>query len=67
MKKGRILKASSDDYIKIINIPDDVMQFFEGLQKKYKHDSFIFDLNPLNFDDEEPIDTEITIYDDYVE
>lgn len=67
MKTGRIVKTSSDDFCKMINVPDEVMDFFDKLAKKYRHRAFVIEINPTTWIEETKADIEIEIYDDYRE
>lgn len=65
MKNGRVVKASDYKYVKTVDVPEEVIEFFECLKSKYKHNDFIVDINP--FKGETEINIEIMVYDDYVE
>ena len=67
MKKGRIVKTSSDYFCKIVNVPDEVITYFEQLAKKYNNNSFVIDIKPWFFEGEEKVDIEVEVYDDYRE
>lgn len=49
MRTGRIVKASNTDYVKMVNVPDEVVNFFKELSKKYKEYSFIVETNPETY------------------
>lgn len=67
MKIGRIVKASDYNYVKMVNVPDEVVNFFKELSKKYKEYSFIVETNPENYQGAMKANIEVTVYDDYVE
>lgn len=64
---GRIAIASDDCYVKLIEIPEAVANFFENLRKEYQENAFIVDLNPYNYSNFPKADMEIKVYDSWVE
>ena len=67
MKTGRIVKTSSDDFCKMINVPDEVVEFFDKLTTKYHHYKFVVKIDPDTYEAGTEADIEIEIYDDYRE
>ena len=67
MKTGRIVKASNDNYVKMVNVPDEVVHFFKELTKKYKEYSFIVETDPETYQEGTAASIEVMVYDDYVE
>lgn len=67
MAIGRIVKASSDKYCKMVNVPDEIIKFFNKLGDKYKHGEFIIDIDPNTYEEGTEASIEIMVYDDYVE
>jgi hypothetical protein len=67
MKIGRVVKASDDKFVKMVNVPAEVVEFFERLQSKYKNSNFIVDINPDTYEEGTEANIEIMVYDDYVE
>ena len=67
MKTGRIVKASNDNYVKMVNVPDEVVRFFKELTKKYKEHSFIVETDPETYQEGTEASIEVMVYDDYVE
>ena len=67
MKIGRVVKASDDKFVKMIDVPEEVVEFFECLRSKYKNSDFIVDINPDTYEERTEANIEIMVYDDYVE
>ena len=67
MKTGRVVKASDDKFVKMVNVPEEVVEFFEHLRSKYKNSNFIVDINPDTYEEGMEANIEIMVYDDYVE
>lgn len=67
MRTGRVAKASDFNFNRMINVPDEVIIFFEQLRKKYKNDQFIVEVNPITYKEGTRASIEFMIYDDYVE
>ena len=67
MKTGRVVKASDDKFVKMVNVPEEVVEFFERLRSKYKNSNFIVDINPDTYEEGMEANIEIMVYDDYVE
>lgn len=67
MRTGRIVKASNTDYVKMVNVPDEVVNFFKELSKKYKEYSFIVETDPETYQEGTEASIEVMVYDDYVE
>lgn len=67
MKTGRIVKTSSDDFCKMVNVPDEIVTYFEQLSKKYRNCEFVVEINPVTWIKGTKADIEIEIYDDYRE
>lgn len=67
MRTGRIVKASNTDYVKMVNVPDEVVNFFEELSKKYKEYSFIVETDPETYQKGTEASIEVMVYDDDVE
>lgn len=67
MKKGRIVKTSRDDFCKMIDVPDEIVFYFEQLSKEYRHCEFVVEINPITWVKGTKADIEIEIYDDYRE
>ena len=67
MRTGRLIKTSDDDFCKMINVPDEVLTYFEKLSKECKWKGFVIYLNPPTYTEGTKADIEIEIYDDYRE
>ena len=67
MKIGRVVKASDDKFVKMVNVSEEVVEFFERLRSKYKNSNFIVDINPDTYEEGMEANIEIMVYDDYVE
>lgn len=67
MKIGRIVKTSSDDFCKMVNVPDEIVTYFEQLSKKYRNCEFVVEIKPITWIKGTKADIEIEIYDDYRE
>lgn len=67
MATGRIVKASNDKYCKMVNVPNEIVEFFNKLGDKYKRGEFIVDIEPDTYEEGTEASIEIMIYDDYVE
>lgn len=67
MRTGRVVKASNDKYVKMVNVPKEVVEFFERLRSEYKNSDFIVDINPDTYEEGTEANIEIMVYDDYVE
>jgi hypothetical protein len=67
MRTGRVVKASDNKFVKMENVPDEVVEFFERLRSKYKNSDFIVDIDPDTYEEGTEASIEIMVYDDYVE
>ena len=67
MKTGRLMRTSDGDFCKIINVPDEVLAYFEKLSKECKWRGFVIHLNSPTPTKRTKVDIEIEIYDDYRE
>lgn len=67
MKTGRLIRTSDDDFCKMVNVPDEVLAYFEKLSKKCKYKEFVIKIDPLTYIEGTEANIEIEIYDDYRE
>lgn len=67
MRTGRVTRASNFNFNKMVNVPDEVVAFFERLKKEYKSNSFIIEVDPDTYEEGTEASIEFMIYDDYVE
>ena len=67
MRTGRVTRASDFNFNKMVNVPDEVVAFFERLKKEYKNNNFIIEVDPDTYEEGTEASIEFMIYDDYVE
>ena len=67
MRTGRLIRTSDDDFCKMVNVPDEVLTYFEKLSKECKWREFVIYLNPPTYTEGTEANIEIEIYDDYRE
>lgn len=67
MRTGRVVKASNNDFCKMVNVPKEVVEFFEKLRDEYNNDNFIVTVDPETFEDGTEASIEFMVYDYYVE
>lgn len=51
----------------MVNVPDEVVNFFKELSKKYKEYSFIVETDPETYQEGTEASIEVMVYDDYIE
>jgi len=67
MATGRIVKASNHNYCKMVNVPNEIVEYFNKLGKKYHHYEFIVEIDPDTYEEGTEASIEFMVYDDYVE
>jgi hypothetical protein len=67
MKTGRLIKTSSDDFCKMVNVPDEVFAYFEKLSKECEWNNFVIYIGEIACTKGIKPDIEIEIYDDFRE
>jgi hypothetical protein len=67
MKTGRLIMTSDDDFCKMVNVPDEVLTYFEKLSKEYEWNEFVIYNGEIACTQGIKPDIEIEIYDDFRE
>ena len=67
MRTGRVVKASDDKFVKMVNVPKEVVEFFERLEDKYGRSTFVVDVDPDTYVEGTDASIEVMVYDDYIE
>lgn len=67
MRTGRLARASDFNFVKMIDVPDEVVEFFIHLQKECNSDRFIVEVDPETYEEGTEASVEFMVYDDYVE